>query len=218
MRQIEKHSKKYPVGDDGLPIPTRGKAKKTIVEQQKRKAATAKESEKSRMDALTRHRSNQTQETRERMERNLKESNKRYRTSKEIFIVRWFRPKDDVEKIEKRQAKEVQKRMAATRKKAEKYNKELGVTNVSKTAQKRKVKPPNPKDMPHGGGGVYKEGKSKSSVRPSDMPQGGGGTYVEGKSKSRVSPSDIQHGGGGNYQTGKTGIFKKLFSKKSKSR
>ena len=210
MKQIQKHAKKNPVGDDGLPIPTRGKAKKAVEQQQKTQAATAKEIEKSYMDAITRHRSNQTQETRERMERNLKESNKRHRTQKEFFMVRWFRLKDDVEKIEKQRAKEVQKRMAATRKKAEKYNKELGITGVKPTKE-RKVKRPDPKDTQHGGGGVYKEGGSRKYANPSDMPQGGGGSYAEGKSTSRVRPSDIQHGGGGNYQSEKP---KKRKSKK----
>jgi len=200
MRQIQKHAKKNPVGEDGLPLPTRGKAKKAINQQQKKKAANDKETEKSYMDAITRHRTNQTQETRERMERNLKESNKKYRTTKEFFIVRWLRPKDNVEKIEKQRAKEQQKHMAATRKKAEKNNKGLGVTKVNKTAKKRKVKLPGPKDVQHGGGGVYKEGGAKTYARPSDMPQGGGGSYAEGKTTSRVRPSDVQHGGGGTYQ------------------
>jgi len=203
MRKIEKLSKKNPVGTDGLPLPTRGKAKQAMIQQQKRQASTAKEIEKSYMNAITRHRSNQTQETRDRMEKNLKESNKRLNTKNEIFIVGWFQPKDDIERIEKQRAKEVQKRMAVTRKKAEKHNKELGITS-SGTVKERKVKRSDPRDMPQGGGGVYKEGGAKKYARSSDMPQGGGGSYVEGKSTSKVRASDFQYGGGGNYQSGKS--------------
>ena len=202
MRQIEKHAKKYPVDDNGRPLPTGGKAKKAMDQQQKKKAAADKETQKSHTDALTRHRSIQTKETRERMERNLKESNKKNSTQKEFFVVRWFRSKDDVEKIEKRRAKEMQKRMAATRKKSEKINKELGVTG-DRTVKKKKVKKIDPKDIQHGGGGVYKEGKAKKYASPADMPQGGGGTYVEGKSSGKARSSDVQQGGGGTYKTKK---------------
>ena len=142
----------------------------------------AKEAERAHREAITRHRSIQTQETRDRMERNLKETEKKYDNKKEFFIKRWFQPSNNVEKIEKRRAKEVQKRMAASRKKAEKTNKELGMTKVKNSKERKSTKPPNPRDIPQGGGGVYKEGASKGR-NPADTQQGGGGTYVEGQSE-----------------------------------
>jgi len=203
MRQIEKHAKKNPVGVDGLPIPTHGKAKKAYEQQQKQQKAMAKEAEKAYRDAITRHRSIQSPETRDRMERNLKETEKRYNNKKEFFVIRWFQPANNIEKIEKRRAKEVQKRMAASRKKSEATNKEMGIAKV-KTGQERKtVNAANPRDMAQGGGGVYKEGASRGG-NPANMPQGGGGSYVEGKSKKGQKVSDVQHGGGGNYQSKKS--------------
>ena len=207
MRQMEKHSKKNPVGDDGLPVVTHKsgskKVRQALAQQEKQKAAEKKEADKAYKDAITRHRSIQTQETRERMDRHLKESNKRHSKEKEFFVVRWFQPKDEIEKIEKRQAKEDQKRMADTRRKAEKNNKDLGFSSVSKTKEKKKPLP-TPNDMPHGGGGVYKEGSATRYASPSGVQHGGGGSYAEGKSGGRKA-SDFQHGGGGSYQTGKSG-------------
>jgi len=203
MRQIERHAKKNPVGVDGHLIPTRGKAKKAMEQQQKQKEAMAKEAEKAYRDGLTRHRSVQTQETLNRMDRNLKETEKKYSNKKEFFVVRWFQPKDNIEKIEKQRAKEVQKRMAASRKKAEKTNEELGIAKVRTGQERKTTKSFSPKDIPQGGGGVYKEGASKS-VNQANIPQGGGGTYVEGKSKKGQKASDFQHGGGGNYQSKKS--------------
>jgi len=208
MRQMDKHSRKNPVGEDGLPVEKRGKDSKKVrqvlAQQEKQKAAEKKEADKAYKDGLTRHRALQTQETRNRMDQNLKESNKKYTNEKEFFLVRWFRPKDDIEKIEKRQAKEDQKRMAATRKKAEKYNKESGFQRVTKTKEQKKPLP-SPNDMPQGGGGVYKEGSATKYASPSSMQHGGGGSYSEGKSGSGVKASDFQHGGGGSYQAGKSG-------------
>ena len=208
MKQIEKHSKKYPVNEDGLPVPAHRsdskKVKQALAQQQKQKEAQAKEAEKAYQDAITRHRSLQSQEMRDRMDRNLKESDKRHSNKKEFFVVRWFKPKSDIEKIEKRQAKEVQKRMAATRKQAENNNKKFGITSAE-TVKERKPNKPDPKDMPQGGGGVYKEGGATRYSRPSDISQGGGGSYSEGRSSGRVKASDYQQGGGGTYQSGNSG-------------
>lgn len=198
MRQIEKHEKKY--GGDSW----KSKEVKKAEEKQRQQEETAKkEAEKNRKDGITRHRAFQTQETRDRMDEHMKESNQKYSTKKEFFLVRWFRPKDDIEKIEKRRAKEVKKRMAATRKKAEKNNEERRISSVK--TKERKFSKPDPKDEQHGGGGSYKEGNSTKYNNPSDMQQGGGGSYAEGKSKSRVKASDYQQGGGGSYQEGKSG-------------
>jgi len=206
MKKIEKHSKKYPVGEDGLPVPARNsgskKVKQTLAKQQKQKEIEAKEAEKAHKDAITRHRSFQTQETRDRMDKHLKESEKKYSNKKEFFVVRWFR-QDNIEKMEKRHAKDVQKRMAATRKKSEKTNKELGLSRVE-TVKDRKARKTDPRDVPQGGGGSYREGSAKNFARPSDMQQGGGGSYTGEKSSSRARVSDIQQGGGGTYQSGNT--------------
>jgi len=109
MRKIEKHSKKNPVGEDGLPVAVRGSESKQVRQakekQQKRQAEEAKEAEKAYKDAITRHRANQTQEMRDRMDRNLKETEKRHSRDKEFFLVRWFKPKDSIEKIEKMRTK-----------------------------------------------------------------------------------------------------------------
>ena len=231
MRQIEKHAKKYPVDDvTGQPVASRGssskKVRQALANQEKQKAAAEKEQAKAQRDAITRHRSLQTQETRDRMDRNLKEANKRHRTQKEFFAVRWFRPKDDIEKMEKRQAKEVQKRMAATRKQADKNNKDMGMSRTAKTKKEVKRPLPSPNDMPqggggvykagssrryaspnnvqHGGGGVYRAGSSRNNVSPNNVQQGGGGSYAESSSRNRLSSSDFQQGGGGTYQTGRS--------------
>jgi len=212
MRQIEKHAKKNPVGEDGLPVEKHGsdskKVRQVLAEQEKQKAAEKKEADKAYKDAVTRHRSVQSQETRDLMDQHLKTSNKKYSNEKEFFLVRWFRPKDAVEKIEKKQAKEVQRRMAATRKKAAKNNKELGLSRVPQT-KKMKKPLPSPNDMPQGGGGVYKEGSATKYASPSGVQHGGGGSYAEGRSGSRAKASDSQHGGGGTYQTGRSGKGKK---------
>lgn len=199
IRQIEKHSKKYPIDENGNPINKQSKkVKQALAKQEKLKKDAAKEAEKGRQDAITRHRAFQTQETRDRMDQHLKESDKRYSAKKDFFLVRWFRPKDSVEKIEKRRAKEVQKRMAATRKQAEKNNKERNTSSFK--TKERKSSKPDPNDVQLGGGGSYREGKSKNKVNPSDIQQGGGGSYTESKSKSKAKSSDTQQGGGGSYQ------------------
>jgi len=206
MRQIEKHSKKNPVDEKGNPVPTRSsdskKVRQAIANQQKQQEAAKKEADKAYRDGITRHRAMQTQETRDRMDQHLKESNKKYGNQKEFFLVRWFRPSDDVEKIEKRRDKEVQKRMAATRKTAEKNNEVLRTSSFK--TKERKSSRPNPGDYPQGGGGTYKEGSATRYASPSDMQIGGGGTYVSGKSNSKVKASDFQQGGGGSYKEGKS--------------
>ena len=200
IRQMEKQSKNWSIDANGNPVDMRSKkVRETLAKQEKQKEAAAKEAEKNRQDGITRHRAFQTQETRDRMDQNLKESEKRYSAKKDFFLVRWFRPKDSVEKIEKRRAKEVKKRMAATRKQAEKNNKERN-TSGFKTSERKKPPKPDPNAVQHGGGGSYNEGKSKNRVNPSDIQQGGGGSYNEGKSKSKAKPSDTQQGGGGSYQ------------------
>ena len=207
MKKIEKQSKKNPVGEDGLPTPTRSseskKVRQALAKQKKQEEQEAKEAEKIRRDGITRHREFQTQETRDRMDQHLKESDDRYNKKKEFFLVRWFRPKDDIEKIEKRRAKEVKNRMAATRKKAEKNNEERRISSVK--TKERKFSKPDPGDIQHGGGGTYKEGSATRYANPSDAQHGGGGSYTEGKSKSSAKASDIQLGGGGSYQEGKSG-------------
>ena len=249
MRQIEKHSKKNPVGDDGFPVAARSseskKVRQAMEKQRKQQETAAKEAEKAQKDAITRHRALQTQETRDRMDQHLKESDKRYSNKKEFFLVRWFRPREDAEKIEKRRAKEVQKRMAATLKKAEKNNAERRISSVK--TEERKFSRPDPKNEQHGGGGTYKEGSATGRVHPSDIQHGGGGSYAAGQSKKRLSASDFQQGGGGSYRegssgkqqkasdfqqggggsyregksgkkpSGETNFFKKIFSRKSKT-
>jgi len=230
MRQIEKHAKKYPVDDvTGQPVASRGssskKVRQALANQEKQKAAAEKETAKAQQEAITRHRSLQSQETRDRMDQHLKEANKRHSKQKEFFLVRWFKPKDDIEKMEKRQAKDVQKRMAATRKQADKNNKDMGMSRTVKTKEVKRPLP-SPNDMPqggggvykagsskkytspnnvqHGGGGVYKAGSSRNNVSPNNVQQGGGGSYAESSSRNRLSSSDFQQGGGGTYQTGKS--------------
>jgi hypothetical protein len=217
IRQIEKHSKKNPVDERGNPAAVRGSESKQVRQamekQQKRQAEEAKEAEKAYKDGITRHRAFQTKETRDRMDRNLTETNKRHRTDKEFFLVRWFKPKDTIEKTEKQRAKEQQKRMAATRKKAEKSNAEHGISNIKIKASKSK-KAPDPKDVVHGGGGTYKKSSATSRVNPSDIQHGGGGSYAAGKSKGGAKPSDVQHGGGGSYKDGKKKKWYQIFSRR----
>ena len=209
MRQVEKRAKKNPVTVDkeGYHVVNSAsgqveskKVQQAKEKQKKKEAAEEKEAEKAYRDAITRHRAVQTQETRERMDQNLKESNRRYSKKKECFVVRWFRPKDEVEKIEKQRAKETQQRMAATRKKAEENNKAMGLT-LPTTGKERKSAKPDPKNEALGGGGTYKEGSATRYVNPSNIQHGGGGTYTESKSKSRVKAESPQ-GGGGTYVAG----------------
>ena len=210
MRKIEKQAKKNPVDENGLPVPSRNsnskKVKQMLAQQQKQKAAADKEAAKIYQDGLTRHRSIQTQETRDRMDRHIKETNRRQSKQKDFFVVRWFRPKDEIEKKEKQQAKETQKSMAATRKQAEKNNKDMGLSRRTAKTKERKRPLPSPNDMPQGGGGVYREGSSKKFASPNNVQHGGGGSYVAGSSKSNIKASDYQQGGGGTYQTGKSNI------------
>jgi len=138
-----------------IPLPQNKKARQAVVKQLKKQETTNKEVQKSQKDAIKRHREMQAPEVRARMDQNLKDTNKRYSNKKEFFLIRWFRPKDDVEKLEKQRAKETEKRTAATRKKAEKTNQQLGISGAQKT-KTRKVKPADPKNSPQGGGGTYK--------------------------------------------------------------
>ena len=197
MRKIEKQSKKQEKGLKSKEV------KKAEAKQKKQEEDAAKEAAKIHRDGITRHRAFQTKETRDRMDQHLKESDQKYSNKKEFFLVRWFRPKDDVEKIEKKRAKEVKKRMAATRKKADKNNDELRISSVK--TRERKSSKPDPKNEQHGGGGSYKEGGASSYANPSAVQHGGGGSYSEGRSKSRANASDFQLGGGGSYQEGKSG-------------
>jgi hypothetical protein len=205
MRQIEKHEKKY--GGDSWKSK---EVKKAEAKQKKQEEEARKEAEKIHRDGITRHREFQTQETRDRMDQHLRESNERYSTKKEFFLVRWFRPKDEIEKIEKKRAREVKKRMAATRRKAEKNNAERRISSVK--TKERKFSKPDPKNEQQGGGGSYREGSATKYNSPSDMQQGGGGSYAEGKSKSRARASDYRQGGGGSYQEGKSGKRQKASS------
>jgi hypothetical protein len=191
MRKIERHERKY--GGDSWKSK---EVRKAEAKQKKQEEDARKEAEKIRRDGITRHREFQTQETRDRMDQHLAETNERHSTKKEFFLVRWFRPKTDIEKIEKRRAKEVKKRMAATRKKAEKNNAVHRISGFK--TKERKSSKPKPDDMQHGGGGSYKEGSATRHNNPASVQQGGGGVYAEGKSKNRAKPSDYQQGGGGN--------------------
>jgi hypothetical protein len=203
MRQIEKSSKKNPVyvDKDGnhIPVSDDKKVRQAIEQQQKKQEAEKQESQKTYREAVNQHREMQTPEVRNRMDQQAKQTDKKYSNKKEFFLVRWFRPKDDVEKIEKRRAKEMEKRMAATRKQAKRNNQQIGVSS-DQTAKSRKVKKPDPKDVQQGGGGVYKEASATKYVNPKNIQQGGGGSYTEGNSKKKVKPSDVQQGGGGSYQ------------------
>ena len=196
MKQIERESKK---GERSL---KNSEAKKAEEKQAKKEKERKKEEAKAYQDAITRHRAFQTDETRNRMDTHLKESNAKYTEKKEFFLVRWFRPKDDLEKLEKRRAKEVEKRMAANRKKAEKNN-EARLASSFK-GKERKASKPDPSNVQMGGGGTYKVGSATSAVNPSSIQMGGGGSYKEGSAKNAVNPSSIQIGGGGTYREGKS--------------
>jgi len=144
MRKIEKQSKKIPMyeASDGtkIPLPQNKKARQAVVQQMKKKEANEKATQKSQRDAIKQHRELQSPEVRARMDQNLKETNKRQSNKKEFFVKRWFRPKDDVAKIEKQRAKETEKRKAATLKKAEKTNEQLGLSSDKKKPRQKKSK------------------------------------------------------------------------------
>ena len=161
------------------------KVRQAIEKQQKKQKADEKAAQKSQKEAIKRHREMQTSEVRARMDQNLKETNTRHSGEKEFFVKRWFRPKDDISKIEKQQAKETEKRKAATLKNAQKNNDQLGLSGA-KPEKTRKVKPSNPKDVKHGGGGSYKKAGADKSVNPANIKHGGGGTYKEPKKKKKL--------------------------------
>ncbi len=185
MKQIERQERKndYRTKEE----------KKAEKEQEKKAEQLAKDAEKARQEGITRHRSLQTDEVRDRMDEHLKQTKRNYGYEKEFFLVRWLRPKSDEEKKAKKDAKMVEKRMAATRKKAEANNEARRATSFE--GKQRKAAKPKPGDYQHGGGGDMSGDRSKQAS-PSDMQHGGGGDMSGNRSK-RANPSSIQHGGGG---------------------
>jgi hypothetical protein len=202
MKKIDRASPLIYDKEGGYRVDHRGpEQKKADAVREKKEADKQKEADKTYKEALKRHRSIQSEEVQQRMDYHLSISDKEYSKKKEFFLKRWFKPSTDKEKIEKRRAKEVEKRMAATRKKAEQNNTERMSSSVEGHKRKSKGRA-DPADYQHGGGGVYKEGKG-GGVNADDYQQsGGGGRYKEGKA-SGVKPESQQIGGGGRYKEGK---------------
>ncbi|MDR2040066.1 MAG: hypothetical protein LBQ60_19250, partial [Bacteroidales bacterium] len=93
MRKIDKEAKRdYRSKEE----------KKADAEREKKEKVRKKEEEKTYSEALKQHRSLQSEEMLRKMDYDLSVSNKKYGKKKEFFLVRWFKPKDDIEKIEKR--------------------------------------------------------------------------------------------------------------------
>ncbi|MDR3093878.1 MAG: hypothetical protein LBU62_04460 [Bacteroidales bacterium] len=219
MRKINRDSPLIWDKEEGYKVDSRGpEQKKADAAREKKDAAKKKESDKTYKEAVKKHREIQSKDVQERMDYHLAVTNKENSKEKECFIKRWFRPSTDVEKVEKRRAKEVEKRMAATRKKADQNNEERTTSSFKgkKRQSKGKADPAdyqmrsnykegqnglNPADyQENGGGGKYKSGASK--VKSSDSaPAGGGGKYKSGTSK--VKSSDSAPGGGGRYKSGR---------------
>ena len=108
MKKIERHSKRNQFSNiDGVfePRSSDKKVRKAIAKQEQQKKDAAKAAEKVQKDGIKSHRAAQTKETLKRMDQNQKATNQRYK--KEFFLIRWLRPKTDIEKI---QAKEDKKR------------------------------------------------------------------------------------------------------------
>ena len=201
IKQIERQSRKNPPPhelESYVEKSTSKKAKKALKHQAKLEKEREKQDKKDHEEGYKRHREIQEQETRDRMEQNLKKSDKSYSNKKECFLVRWFRPKTETEKILAEQAKKDQKSMEASRKKSEKTNKELGLTYTQKD-EERKVKKADPKDMGQEG---YKEKGNNRNVKKTKskdrMPEG----YKDGKSKTvkKSKPKDRMPEG---YKDGK---------------
>jgi hypothetical protein len=163
MRQIEKHSRQNPpptgTAENLLAGTKNREIKQALIKREKQQKEEKQEAQKVYEEGLERHRSLQTEETRNRMASRLKESEQKYGLKKEFFLVRWFRPRDPIEKIEKKRIKETQKRMTATRKKSEQNNITYNRRNTANV--ERKSKEATPKDMPHGGGGTYTESRAR---------------------------------------------------------
>ena len=141
MRQIERHSKKYPDPSnmEGVAATTKSrKIKQAIKKQEKIKKDEAKAAKKREKRGAKSHRDAQTKETLQRMDRHKKEANKRY--TREFFLVRWMRPKTDAEKIEKRQNREAKQRMDASRRKSEKTNRSMGRLDTDKSRERKAKK------------------------------------------------------------------------------
>ncbi|MDR2847855.1 MAG: hypothetical protein LBV39_01995 [Bacteroidales bacterium] len=220
MRKINRDSPLILDKDEGYKVDSRGgQQKKADADRAKKDAAKKKEADKTYKEALKRHREIQTKDVQERMEHHLAVTNKENSKEKEFFLKRWFRPSTDVDKVEKRRAKEVEKRMAATRKRADQNNDER-TTSSFKGHKRKSAGKANPEDsqlksaykegqtglssseyQENGGGGSYKSGASK--VKTSDSaPAGGGGRYKSGASKVKTSDS-APAGGGGKYRQGR---------------
>lgn len=153
VRQIERQEKKNERKSKSKEV------KKAEKAQQKQRQESLKAAEKARLDGITRHRSMQTEEVRGRMDDHLAEANKRHE-KKDFFLVRWFKPADDIERIEKKRVKELKKRMAATRKQADRNNEARMATGFK--GSERKAQRPSPEDVQHGGGKSMPGGKSKN--------------------------------------------------------
>ncbi|MDR1666764.1 MAG: hypothetical protein LBS03_03600 [Bacteroidales bacterium] len=207
MKKINRESPLIYDKEGGYRVDHRGpEQKKADAAKAKKESDKQKESDKTYKEALERHRSIQSEEVRQRMDYHLSVSDKEHSKEKEFFLKRWFRPSTDKEKIEKRRAKEVKKRMAATRKKAEQNNAERMSSSFKGHKRKSKGRA-DPADYQHGGGGVYREGKG-GGVNAADYEQsGGGGNYKEGKAKS-VKAESQSSGGGGRYKAGKANSVK----------
>jgi hypothetical protein len=185
MRKINRDSPLIFDKEEGYKVDTRGpQQKKADAERAKKDAAKKKESDKTYKEALKKHREIQSKDVQERMDYHLAVTNKENSKEKECFLKRWFRPSTDVDKVEKRRAKEDAKRMAATRKKADQNNEDR--TSSSFKGKKRQSKgKADPADYEMKSG--YKEGKKgetssdyKQTKSSDTTPKGGGGSYKSG--------------------------------------
>jgi len=86
--------------------------RRVLRNEERRDRDAERDAQRASNEAIQRHRDMQTPETRERMDRNLRETNRRYN---EPFFSRLFRRKTEQEKIDRQREREAQRRLDARR-------------------------------------------------------------------------------------------------------
>ena len=113
IRRIERDSRRNPPPTDMEANAANSRTVRRVLRNEERRDRDAeRDAQRASNEAIQRHRDMQTPETRERMDRNLRETNRRYN---EPFFSRLFRRKTEQEKIDRQREREAQRRLDARR-------------------------------------------------------------------------------------------------------
>jgi hypothetical protein len=116
IRKIERQSRRNPAPTDMAAVSasrsTSRTVRRTLRNEERRNRDAVRDAERASNAAVQRHFDMQTPETRERMERNMRETNRRHN---EPFFSRLFRRKTEQEKIERLREREARRRLNARR-------------------------------------------------------------------------------------------------------